>query len=123
MKTPAGTDCRHYYQDFHRGRDIQECRLAKANPGSAPWRPRDCTGCPVPGILQANASADLVLTLTIKYRLLVLGRHNEVKAYCSRHSISVEDPYVGCSRCNAERPGIDVFLKALEEPEPDSNGE
>ena len=26
----------------------------------------------------------------------------------------IPDPFVGCPRCNAERPGLDAFLKALE---------
>ncbi len=27
MINPAGQECRFYYQDFHRGRSEQECRL------------------------------------------------------------------------------------------------
>lgn len=121
MKTPAGTECRYYFQDFHRGRDIQECRLAKDNPQSARWVPKDCSNCPVPSILLANASPNLELKLTIKYRLLVIGRYNEVSAYCIKHRIPIDDPHIGCPQCNAERPGIDLFLKALEEDEQDSN--
>jgi hypothetical protein len=115
MRTPAGSECRHYYQDFHRGRDLQECRLAKNDPASAPWKPGDCTNCPVPGILAANSSPDLELRLAIKYRLLVIGRYNEVTARCSRHNLVIDDPHVGCPKCNAERPGLDIFLRALED--------
>jgi hypothetical protein len=42
-----------------------------------------------------------------------LGRRMEVEATCIRHEIPIEDPYVGCPRCNAERPGLDIFRQAL----------
>jgi hypothetical protein len=117
MKTPAGKECPQYYQDFHRGRHVQECRLEERNPQSARWQPGDCTRCPVPDILRANASPDMRVSLTIKAGFLGIGRHNEVTAYCERHNRVIEDPIVGCPQCNAERPGIDVFLKALEDSE------
>ncbi|MBZ0291144.1 MAG: hypothetical protein K8L99_01130 [Anaerolineae bacterium] len=119
MRTPAGKECRHYYEDYYRGRDIQECRLVRGNPDSLPWKPSDCSRCPVPDILAANASPDLELTLTIKPRLLGLGRTYDVKAYCMRHHIPVEDPHTGCPQCNAERPGLDIFRQALEQSDDD----
>ncbi len=57
------------------------------------------------------------LRLTIKAGFLGLGRHNEVTAYCERHNLGIEDPIIGCPKCNAERPGLDIFLKALEDTE------
>src|SRR5688572_8219728 len=30
MRTPAGKECDFYYEDFHRGRELQECRIQKA---------------------------------------------------------------------------------------------
>ncbi|MDX1994821.1 MAG: hypothetical protein SF029_20730 [bacterium] len=119
MRTPAGKECRHYYEDFYRGRNVQECRLVKGNPDSMHWRPVDCSRCPVPDILNANASPYLELKLTIKPRLLGLGRRNEVEASCERHRIPIEDAYTGCPKCNAERPGLDVFRKALDEIDDD----
>ncbi len=113
MRTPAGQECRFYYEDFHRGRAVQECRLVQGSPGSLPWRPNYCALCPVPEILNANASPDLNLTLTIKPRLLGLGRRLEVTASCLKHYIPIDDPHIGCPRCNAERPGLDIFLKSL----------
>ena len=113
MRTPAGQECRFYHQDFHRGKNVQECRLVRDNPESLRWRPVDCTNCPVPAILAANASRDMELTLTIKPRLLGIGRQRELTAVCLRHHIDIEDPYVGCPKCNAERPGLDVFREAL----------
>lgn len=113
MKTPAGKECPEYFQDFHRQRSRQECRLARRNRASAPWHPGDCSRCTVPEILQANASEHLRLTLTIKPGFLGIGRRNQVDAFCERHEQPIPDPYVGCPQCNAERPGIAAFIEAL----------
>lgn len=114
MRTPAGKECAHYYEDFHRGRNVQECRLNRLNPASMLWRPVDCSQCPVPDMLNANASPHLELKLTIKPRLLGLGRKVEVSASCLKHRVEIEDAFTGCPQCNAERPGLDLFWKALE---------
>lgn len=119
MRTPAGKECRYYYQDFHRGRNVQECRLAKENPDSLRWRPVDCSHCPVPDILNANSAQDMELKLTIKSRFFGLGRYNEVTAYCLKHRIPIDDPYVGCLKCSEERPGLDLFREALGQPDDD----
>ena len=119
MRTPAGKMCPHYYQNFHRGRDIQECRLVTDNQESLLWKPKDCERCPVPDILLANASEDLRLTLTIRPLLLGMGRRLDVDAYCAKHQIPVADPYVGCTQCHAERPELEAFIRALEETSDD----
>jgi len=119
MRTPAGKECKHYYEDYNRGRNIKECRLVKENPDSLPWRPSDCARCPVPDILNANASADLALTLRIDNRFLGLQRTYTVTASCIKHGIPIDDPYIGCPHCNAERPGLDLFRKALGDPDHD----
>lgn len=115
MKTPAGTECKYYYQDFHRGREIQECRLAQRNEESLEWQPSDCEKCIVPEILWANASPDLRLRVTIKKGLLGLGRRVEVQARCEKHNHLIEDPITGCQDCAAERPGLDVFFSGGDE--------
>jgi hypothetical protein len=115
MRTPAGKECRHYYEDFHRGRDVQECRLIQANPLSLRWRPSDCKRCPVPDVLNANSSPDLELHLSVIPRLLGLGRQLEVSASCLKHHIQIEDAFVGCPKCIAERPGLELFWQALEQ--------
>ena len=107
MKTPAGKECRFYYENFHRGRSDQECRLIQANPSSAGWHPKDCSNCPVPDILAANNDPNLILEGTIKKGFLSLvGRRVEVKAFCSKHLIDVEEPRVGCPQCAKEKPGL-----------------
>jgi hypothetical protein len=119
MRTPAGKDCRYYYEDFHRGRNVQECRLIKGNPESLPWRPRYCGQCSVPEILNANASPHLELQVTVRPRLLGLGRILDVEASCSRHHLPIEDAFTGCHACNAERPGPDIFRQAFEQSDED----
>lgn len=106
MLTPAGKECRFYYQDYHRGHSVQECRLIQANSRSPHWQPRDCSYCPVPDILRANSNPNLVLEGMVKTGLLGFGRRVEVKAFCSRHLVDVEVPEVGCPQCASERPGL-----------------
>jgi hypothetical protein len=103
MRTPAGSECRYYYEDFHRGRQTQECRLVKANRQSLPWTPDLCAKCPVPAILRANGSPDLRLEATVRKRFGLL-RRLDVGAYCLRHASEVEDPIRGCAACVAEAP-------------------
>jgi len=111
MITPAGRECPHYYADFNRHtRDIEECRLAKHNPDSVPWHPKDCAKCPVPDIVLANASQNTRLVLTIKAGFLGWMRRVEVEAICLKNGEKV-DPYVGCPD---DHPGLDIFRRALD---------
>jgi hypothetical protein len=113
MRTPAGQECRFYYENFHRGRSDQECRLLDANPkNKLAWHPSDCGKCPVPAILQANSSPDLVLEAKINKGILNLfGRKVEVRAFCSKHLIDVAEPRVGCPECAKEKPGLSDLFK------------
>ncbi|GAB4310676.1 MAG: hypothetical protein Kow00117_04120 [Phototrophicales bacterium] len=119
MRTPAGKDCRYYHEDFHRGREIQECRLVKDNPESMRWHPSDCSKCPVPDILNANASPYLQLKLSITTRFSVFGRKLKVSASCEKHRIPIEDAFTGCPKCYEERPGLDIFRQALDQIDDD----
>ncbi len=110
MRTPAGKECRFYYEDFHRGRSRQECRLIGRISGVKAWRPADCGRCPVPEILWANSSEHLELSAEIVPGFLGLGRHVSVGARCRKHDAEIEDPYVGCVHCAAERPDITSLL-------------
>jgi hypothetical protein len=114
MRNPAGQECAHYYEDFNRGRNVQECRLAQENPDSLTWRPRDCAKCPVPAILRANASPDMKLTLTIRPALLGFVRQIKVDAWSLRYDEPIEDPYVGHPRDVEENPALKLFKDALE---------
>lgn len=117
MKTPAGKECKHYYEDFHRGRNVQECRLVKANLDSERWHPNDCSKCPVPDILLANADPDMELTLTIKRGFLGFGRNLEVTAKSRSDGTPIDDPYVG--RVDGNNVGLDIFRQALEDIDDD----
>lgn len=101
MKTPAGTECAYYYEDFGRGASRQECRVSK-QPHSLRWTPSDCARCPVPGILAANASPDLDIRITIHRGPLGIGRRVDAEVWCELHGPTITDPHVGCPECNAE---------------------
>jgi hypothetical protein len=117
MRTPAGKECPHYYEDFNRGRNVQECRLVQENPLSMAWRPGDCAKCPVPDIVRANASTQMKLTLTIHGALLGFVRRMDVEAWCLTHDIPIENPYVGCPRDIDENDALRLFRDALDETE------
>ncbi|MDY0341362.1 MAG: hypothetical protein RBS17_09170 [Coriobacteriia bacterium] len=100
MQTPSGAECALYYEDFARYRSVQECR-ATLEPGSAAWKPADCAGCPVPGILAANGSPDCVVWIRIVGRRF--GRRRVTATVsCALHGGPLADPYAGCPICNAE---------------------
>jgi len=102
VRTPAGTECRYYYQDFHRGRSVQTCRLIDANPDSEPWRPGLCQTCRVPEILRANGCPNMVLRARVGRRWL-LRREVRISAFCTQSDGPVEDPMVGCGQCHDAR--------------------
>lgn len=98
MRTPAGKECRYYYEDFARGATRQECRITK-KPGGLKWIPADCGRCAVPDILVANSSPALDLRIWI-HRARVGKRRVDVEAWCAEHGPVIEDPYAGCPVCN-----------------------
>ena len=102
MRTHAGTECKYYYEDFHR-RSYQECRLIARNPESRTWSPDLCGRCPVPRILQANQCPHLLLKASAVRRLLLLW-NVEVDAYCEAQRVSVAEPMVGCGHCVRQNP-------------------
>jgi len=106
MRTPAGTECPYYYEDFYRGRSKQECRLINRNPRSEPWNARLCARCPVPAIRRANACPNMVLEAQVSRRWLGLVRRVAVYAVCTEHHVEIEDPYVGCGHCHTQAPTI-----------------
>jgi hypothetical protein len=116
MRTPAGAECRYYYQDFHRGRSTQECRLLQRNlrAEAEAWHPKLCTTCPVPGILRANTCLHMVLEAQVTRRWFGLIRRVTVYAICAEHQVEVTNPYVGCGRCH---PQAALVLNASETKE------
>lgn len=99
MRTPAGVECRFYYEDFHRGRSVQECRLIARHRDSEPWTSDLCSKCPVPAILRANACPNMLLEAKVERRF-GLFRRLQVNAYCTYKMTPVAEPMVGCGECH-----------------------
>lgn len=100
MRTPAGSECAHYYEDFGRGATRQQCRASR-HPLSLGWTPADCPRCEVPAVLAANASPCLDLRIRIGRGPLGFGRRVRLEAWCSEHGPVIADAFAGCPECNA----------------------
>ena len=96
MRTPAGRECAYFYGDYHRGRNVEVCRLLEH--GDSRWQPSLCETCPVPDILLANACPNLVLHGSVGRRL-GLWRQVRVVATCDYTGTVVPEPKVGCGHC------------------------
>ena len=100
MRTPIGAECPYYYGDFHRGRQIEECRLLGPGDGAHNWRSALCGRCPVPRFVLANACPDLRLHGQVAAGFLGLGRGMRITATCQRSGGPVERPEIGCGLCH-----------------------
>jgi len=100
MRNPAGTICPFYYQDFHRGRSRQECRLIDRTPGGGTYTPDLCTKCRVPRILMANACPNMVLEARVISSFFGLRKRIQAAAYCTRSLQMVKEPEIGCGQCH-----------------------
>jgi hypothetical protein len=103
MKTPYGKECKYFYGDYYRGRNLQECRLIQMNPTSEPWKPALCQNCPVPDILLANACPNLALHARVGRTLFGLVQQVQVQAACREDRVDVKNPKVGCGHCHEFR--------------------
>lgn len=104
MRTPAGNECPHFYGDYHRGRDREECRLLPDT-----WSADLCKTCPVPGIVRANACEDMHLRAVVTRSVLNLfQRRVEVSAYCQKTNRDVAQPEIGCGECHPLPPIFEV---------------
>ena len=100
MKTPAGNECPHFYGDYYRVRNVEECRLLKA--AGQRWSPDLCRTCPVPGIARANACEFLKLNAMVERPITAFfQRRVQVTAYCEKSKKDVSEPQVGCGECHA----------------------
>ncbi len=113
MRTPAGSECPYYFEDFHRGRQVQTCRLIEDNASGGRWAPELCARCPIPRITLANACPHMILEARVVSRLLGLRRGVEVSAYCTKSLQTVEEPEIGCGQCHE---GFPAPLASQEEP-------
>jgi len=107
MKTPAGFECRYFYGDYFRGRNVEECQLLQ-NSGQA-WTPDLCKTCPVPGITRANACEFLQLRAQVARPLgAVFQKRVQINAYCKKTGQSVKEPHIGCGECHPLPPSFSV---------------
>src|SRR5215467_9404234 len=100
MKTPSGIECPHFYGDYFRGRNMEECRLLKA--AGQPWTRDLCKTCPVPEIARANACQYLHLNPTVGRPVLsAFQRRVQIAPFCEKVRTNVSEPEVGCGECHA----------------------
>ena len=107
MRTPAGKECKYFYGNYFRGRNVEECRLLQAS--GQKWSADLCQTCPVPAILQANACEFLKLQGTVTRPLsAVFQRRVQVTAFCGKTNRSVSEPQIGCGECHPLPPVFQV---------------
>lgn len=93
-------DCPYFFGDYHRGREVEKCRLIERNrENRRPWRRALCDTCPVPGILRNTTCKHLALEASVERKLLLLDRV-QVYAICTEHVAELDDPN-HCSQCEA----------------------
>ena len=115
MRTPAGKECRYFYGNYFRGRNIEECRLLEASNPPQTWKPNLCETCPVPAIQLANGCENLVLDAKI-HRPFFIGKPEvQILAHCIKSNQDVAEPQIGCGECHILPP---VFIgKAPRDPD------
>lgn len=93
-------NCRYFYGDYYRGKNKEACRLLEANPNNPhPWKRSYCDSCPVPELLIASNSRDLVLEAAVVKRFL-RGQVTVTFAVCTKHMEELADPRF-CPKCAA----------------------
>jgi len=108
MRTPTGTECYYYYEDFHRGRNVQECRLISHTQNGDTFTPDLCAQCRVPQILMANACPNMILEARATSRLFGLYKRVQVTANCTRTREVVDEPEIGCGQCHLPLPSFEI---------------
>ncbi len=96
MSNPV--NCRYFYGDYFRGREIETCRLIERNrENRRPWRRSLCDSCPVPAILAETTCKHLALEASVERRLGLFDRVS-VYAVCTEHAAELKDPK-RCPQC------------------------
>jgi len=111
MKNPTGIECSHFFGDYFRGKNREECRLLKSATPPLPWQHSTCENCPVPGILRANSCEHMQLEPALNRPFPFFPLRVEVSATCRKTHQSVQEPHIGCGECH-QLP--DVFLNATD---------
>ena len=100
MRTPAGKECRYFYGDYFRGRELEECRLLSSASPPLSWNSELCDTCPVPDIQLANACAHMVLVPRLERSFPFGKRRVRVRSYCTKTLRDGFDPHIGCGECH-----------------------
>ncbi|MEM7129493.1 MAG: hypothetical protein AAF702_24385 [Chloroflexota bacterium] len=98
---PNPVNCRYFYGDYHRGRNVEECRLIEGSPNKTrPWKRKLCDSCPVPELIIVSNSRDLILEAEVQRSFL---RENVVVTFavCGKHMVELEDGK-NCPVCATE---------------------
>ncbi len=99
MRTPAGKECKYFFGDYYRGRNMEECRLLKAS--NQRWSPDLCKTCPAPAIQMANACEFLQLHAVVTRPFsAAFQRRVQISAYCDKTHRNVAEPEIGCGECH-----------------------
>lgn len=99
MKTPAGRECPHFYGDYYRGRNVEECRLLQAQEQN--WTRDLCNTCPMPDIARANSCQHMNLKVVVARPITAFfQRRAQVSAFCEKSKRDVLEPQVGCGECH-----------------------
>ncbi len=100
MRTPAGKECLYFYGNYYRGQHHEECRLLEAANPALAWKPSLCAGCPIPGILLANACREMQLIPELRRSFPFLRQEVHVKTYCRKSQRRDFDAHIGCGECH-----------------------
>lgn len=99
MKTPSGRDCPHFYGDYYRGRNTEECRLLILHGQN--WTSDLCKTCPVPDIARANSCEHMKLKTVVARPLTAFfQRRVQVSAFCEKTKRDIAEPQIGCGECH-----------------------
>ena len=107
MKTAFGSECSYYYEDFHRGREMRECRLLRTTREN--WSYRLCEHCPVPRWQQSNSCAHMAFSGHATRGFLGIGRRMVISVWCDQAAAKVDEPEIGCGKCHLDNPFLQVL--------------
>jgi hypothetical protein len=107
MKTPYGSECKYFYGDYFRGKNIEECRLLNLVNGQGGWTVKLCKSCPAPRIQSANGCEFMRLNGKLSGGFLGLSPHIVITAFCQNSQTEVKEPSIGCGKCH-EFPSLEV---------------
>jgi len=104
MKTPFGVECKYFYGDYFRGKNIEECRLLNLSTGQGGWTSKLCKTCHAPQIQRSNGCEFMQLRGKVSGGFFGLSPRIEINAYCEKNQIAVKEPSLGCGSCHELQP-------------------